>query len=181
MPNYRRPNVPGACWFFTVALADRTSLALVEHVDRLREAVAAVRRRHPFRIDAMVVLPDHLHAVWTLPEGDAGISVRWSLIKATFTRAVGRDGRPIPLGRRPGERALWQRRFWDHLIRDETDYARHVDYCHINPMKHGLVRRVSDWPFSTFHRAVRAGLHAEDWAGTAEEPKRFGERRLPEP
>ena len=123
----------------------------------------------------MVVLPDHLHAVWTLPEGDGDFSLRWSLIKGDFTRNLTRQGRQISLGRRESERGLWQRRFWEHLIRDDEDYSRHVDYCHINPMKHGLVRRVADWPYSTFHRAVRLGICAEDWAGEVETPGHFGE------
>ena len=123
----------------------------------------------------MVVLPDHIHAVWTLPDGDGDYSLRWSLIKGDFTRCLTRGGRHVAAGRRLAERGLWQRRFWEHLIRDDADYGRHVDYCHINPMKHGLVRRVIDWPYSTFHRAVRQGIYAEDWAGVADIPGSFGE------
>lgn len=115
----------------------------------------------------MVVLPDHLHAVWTLPDDDPDISKRWYLIKLGFTRRLSARGIDLPRGRRVGERALWQRRFWEHLIRDDDDFARHVDYCHINPMKHGLVTRVADWPHSSFHRAVRDGIYAPDWAGDA--------------
>ena len=175
MPNYRRYRVPGGCWFFTVTLADRSSRLLVEQMDALRLAVARVRDRHPFHIDAMVILPDHLHAIWTLPEGDTDFSRRWYLIKVAFTRSVVASSVAVPRGRRPGERALWQRRFWEHLIRDENDYARHFDYCHINPMKHGLVAHIADWPHSSFHRAVRDGIYDADWAGTAEPVGVFGE------
>jgi len=152
-----------------VALANRSSDLLVRHVDELRGSIRSVRDRHPFRIDAMVVLPDHLHAVWTLPEDDADYSTLWYLIKLGFTRRLIATGVAVPQGRRAGERGLWQRRFWEHLIRDDEDYARHIDYCHINPMKHGLVARVADWPHSSFHRAVRDGLYASDWAGDAAE------------
>lgn len=175
MPNYRRCRVPGGCWFFTVTLNDRRSGILVECVDALRDAVAKVHARHPFHIDAMVILPDHIHAIWTLPEGDTDFSRRWYLIKVAFTRAVVRSGNSVPRGRRPGERGLWQRRFWEHLIRDEQDYGRHFDYCHINPMKHGLVAQVGDWPYSSFHRAVRDGIYAADWAGEIEPGGEFGE------
>lgn len=175
MPNYRRYRVPGGCWFFTVALEDRRSRILVDHVDDLRRAVKVVRSRHPFQVDAMVVLPDHIHAVWTLPEGDADFSRRWYLIKVAFTRSVLKSGVMVPPGRRLGERRLWQRRFWEHLIRNDEDYARHVDYCHINPMKHGLVCRVADWPHSSFHRAVRDGAYPADWGGDRESTGAFGE------
>lgn len=175
MPEYRRPKVKGATWFFTVTLTDRRSCLLVEEIDLLRRVFADVRRRRPFRVDAMVVLPDQIHAVWTLPDDDGDFSTRWSLIKGDFTRALTRQGRDVSTGRRLGERSLWQRRFWEHLIRDDGDFGRHVDYCHINPMKHGLVGRVMDWPYSTFHRAVREGDLSEDWAGVAEVTGRFGE------
>ena len=175
MPNYRRYRVPGGCWFFTVALADRRSRVLVDHIDDLRHAVATVRERHPFHIDAMVVLPDHVHAVWTLPDGDCDFSRRWYLVKVAFTRAVVRSSTPVPRGGRLGERRLWQRRFWEHLIRDDDDFARHVDYCHVNPMKHGRVARVGDWPYSSFHRAVREGIYSADWGGTVEPAGRFGD------
>ena len=175
MPEYRRPRVTGGTWFFTVTLADRRSRLLVEEVDLLRRIFGDVRRRRPFRVDAMVVLPDHIHTVWTLPEDDGDFSTRWSLIKGGFTRMLTRFGREVAVGRREGERALWQRRFWEHRVRDDDDFGRHVDYCHINPMKHRLVRRVADWPYSTFHRAVREGIVAEDWAGVADIPGCFGE------
>jgi len=189
MSNYRRAAVPGAIYFFTVALADRRSRVLVEHADALRAAFVATAREHPVRVDAMVVLPDHLHAVWRLPEGDADFPLRWRKLKARFTRAVGgawrqggRVGDPPTLDPWPrsaskirkGERGLWQRRYWEHMIRDAEDWRRHVEYCWVDPVRHGLVGAVRDWPLSSFHRDVRRGLLAEDWAGDVAEG-RFGE------
>jgi putative transposase len=177
MPNYRRAFVPGGCWFFTVNLLERRKTLLVDHIADLREAVAITRRDHPFTIDAFVVLPDHLHAVWTLPSGDHDFSTRWRLIKTRFARALPKRERLSAVRLARHERGIWQRRFWEHLIRDEADYARHVEYCHINPLKHGFVTRVCDWPHSSFHRDVRAGLFPEDWAGGSEASGEFGERK----
>jgi len=136
-------------------LLDRRSRLLLEHMDALRAAVRLTRRRFPFEIDAMVVLPDHLHAVWTLPEGDCDFPVRWRLIKMRFSKAVP-AGEPLDTTRRVrGERGIWQRRYWEHLIRDERDLRRHIEYCWFNPVKHGLVENVEDWPYSSFHRDNR--------------------------
>ena len=150
MPNYRRAFVPGGCWFFTVNLLDRRSRLLIEEIDVLRAAVQWSRARYPFTIDAWVVLPDHLHAVLSLPEADANFSIRWRMIKSRFVRSIPADEHLDAVRVARAERAIWQRRFWEHLIRDEADYARHVEYCYINPMKHGLVSRVRDWPHSSF-------------------------------
>lgn len=174
MSNYRRAAVPGAAYFFTVALADRRSRVLVEHADALRAAFVATALEHPVWVDAMVVLPDHLHAVWHLPDGDADFPVRWRKLKSRFTRAVGGEWRRSESKVRRGERGLWQRRYWEHMIRDGEDWRRHVEYCWINPVKHGLVGRVRDWPLSSFHRDVRRGLVPEDWGGDVVEG-RFGE------
>jgi putative transposase len=176
MPNYRRAFVPGGCWFFTANLLDRQSSLLTDGIAELREATRRTQARYPFHIDAMVVLPDHIHAVWTLPSEDADFSMRWRLIKSHFAKSIPKHERLSPVRRLRGERGIWQRRFWKHLIRDERDYARHVEYCYINPMKHGLVGRVRDWPFSSFHRDVKAGLFPEDWAGAVDETGQFGER-----
>jgi putative transposase len=176
MPNYRRAFVPGGCWFFTVNLLDRWQSLLVDHIASLREAVAATRQAYAFTIDAIVVLPDHLHAVWTLPPGDSDFSTRWRLIKSRFARTLPRRERLSAVRVARHERGIWQRRFWEHLIRDEADYARHVEYCYINPVRHGLVARVRDWPHSSFHRDVRAGLFPEDWASDGEAEGEFGER-----
>jgi putative transposase len=176
MPNYRRAFVPGGCWFFTVNLLERRQTLLVDHIAALRESVAKMRQSRPCTIDAFVVLPDHLHAVWTLPPGDADFSTRWRLIKSRFARLLPKQERRSDVRLARNERGIWQRRFWEHLIRDEADYARHVEYCYINPLKHGLVARVRDWPHSSFHRDVRAGIVPLDWAGEAEQNGEFGER-----
>jgi putative transposase len=176
MPNYRRVFVPGGCWFFTVNLLDRRASLLIDHVEVLREATRQTRQRYPFHIDAWVVLLDHLHAVWTLPPGDADFSTRWRLIKARFARMMPKDEHLSRVRQARGERGIWQRRFWEHLIRDEADYAGHVEYCYINPVKHSLVGRVRDWPHSSFHRDVQAGLFPEDWAGDIMAVGEYGER-----
>jgi putative transposase len=126
MPNYRRAFVPGGCWFFTVTLLDRRQHLLVDRIDVLRDAVERTRRDYPFAIDAFVVLPDHIHAVWTLPSGDSDFSIRWRLIKSRFVRAMPKQERLSRVRKAHGERGIWQRRFWEHLIRDEADYARHI-------------------------------------------------------
>src|ERR1700728_2577193 len=156
MVRYRRNFVPGGTYFFTVTLADRRARTLVDHVGALRAAFRTARRERPFAIDAIVILPEHLHAVMTLPPDDADFPGRWRRIKSLFTRSVATVGAVHP-GKRKGEYALWQRRFWEHTIRDDGDLARHIDYIHINPLKHGLVSRVMDWPYSSFHRYVRQG------------------------
>jgi putative transposase len=138
---------------------------IVMHVDALRAAVRATRRERPFHIDAWVVLPDHMHCVWTLPPGDDDYSNRWKAIKIRFVQALPRTERRSKVRIGKGERGIWQRRFWEHTIRDETDYARHIDYVHWNPAKHGYVQRVTDWPYSSFHRYVRNGCYPENWAG----------------
>jgi putative transposase len=122
-------------------------------------------------------LPDHLHAVWTLPPGDSDFSTRWRLIKSRFARALPMQERLNAARKARGERGIWQRRFWEHSIRDDADCARHVEYCHINPLKHWLVARVRDWPYLSFHRDVRAGLFPEDWGGDIETTGDFGARR----
>jgi len=176
MPNYRRAHVSGGCFFFTVNLLDRRRTLLVDQIALLREAVATTRRNHPFTIDAFVVLPDHVHAVWSLPPDDRDFSMRWRLIKSRFARALPKRERLSDVRIARGERGIWQRRFWEHLIRDEADYARHVEYCYINPVKHGLVERVRDWPHSSFHRDAEAGIIALDWAGDIDPAGDFGER-----
>ncbi len=162
MSFYRRMYVPGGTYFFTVCLADRESDLLVRQVDALRRAVRQTMAERPFQIDAFVVLPDHLHTVWTLPRGDADFSIRWGAIKSRFTREVRRVGfNPTlpqsPSNRLKGDAGIWQRRFWEHYIRDEADYVAHVQYCWNNPVKHGFVERPQEWPYSSVHRAIRRG------------------------
>jgi putative transposase len=152
---------------------------LTEYIDELRTAFRETRRNHPFTIDAMVVLPDHLHAVWTLPEGDADFATRWRLIKSVFSRHVATGERISDSRAAKAERGIWQRRYWEHTIRDPADFARHLDYIHINPVKHGLVPRVRDWPYSSFHGMVKTGIYPEDWAGdVSNDGAGFGERPL---
>lgn len=168
MVHYRRNRVAGATYFFTVTLADRRSRVLTDHVDILRGVFRRVRAARPFEMVVMVVMPEHLHTVWTLPEGDADYSGCWKAIKAGFTHELRRGGMELARNAK-GEYDLWQRRFWEHTVRDEADLARHADYIHYNPVKHGLVERVKDWPWSSFHRYVRQGLLPEDWAAGPED------------
>lgn len=167
---YRRNYVPGGTYFFTVNLLDRDQTLLVDHIDLLREAVRWVKVRRSFDINAWVVLPDHMHAVWTLPEGDADYSSRWREIKKRFSKALPITERRSAVRRRKGDRGIWQRRFWEHTIRDQEDYNWHVDYVHLNPLKHGLVNKVIEWPHSTFHRAVQQGLYNQNWCGGPRDP-----------
>ena len=166
MPNYRRAFIPGGTWFFTVNLLERHGNdLLMREIDLLRATVRRVRDKFPFHVDAWVVLPDHLHCVMTLPPGDSDFSLRWRLIKSGFSRALPKTERRSAVRRAAGERGIWQRHYWEHLIRDEADYRRHIDYVHMNPLKHGHVKRVRDWPYSTFHRYVSAGIYPADWCG----------------
>jgi putative transposase len=177
MVRYRRNFIPGGTYFFTVTLADRTSSALVDNVTALRMAFRIARQERPFTIDAIVILPDHLHTIWTLPSGDSDFSGRWRRIKAYFTHRLVAAGVPVKRHRN-GECGLWQRRFWEHTIRNEIDFEQHVDYVHFNPVKHKLVSRALDWPYSSFHAYVRRGLLPADWAGDVDEGRMdFGERR----
>lgn len=176
MSRYLRPSISGASVFFTVGLSRRGGTLLVDQVDLLRSAVHETKVERPFMIDAWVVLPDHLHAVWTLPEGDMDYSRRWGAIKARFSRSVRRAGfipliaPRLPCGGvnpalRKGQVGVWQKRFWEHHIRDAADFTNHVRYCHENPVKHGLVDRATDWPFSSVHREITAGRYANPkWA-----------------
>jgi len=173
MVNYRRNYVPGGTYFFTVTLRDRSSDVLTANIGLLREALRTVQRKQPFHIVAIVVLPEHLHTIWTLPDGDADYPGRWRAVKSAFTRAVVKSG--IAMARNAkGEYALWQRRYWEHTIADENDFRRHVDYIHYNPVKHGLVKQITDWPHSSFHRYVEQGLLPPDWAG-GDKPGGYGE------
>jgi putative transposase len=176
MPRYRRAKIAGGTFFFTVAIANRSDDLLVREIDRLRASYRAVQSRHPFETIAICVLPDHLHALWSLPDGDSDFSRRWSLIKSGFSRGLAST---MPRSTRQvdkREKGLWQRRYWEHAIRDETDLAHHVDYIHFNPVKHALVPRVRDWPHSSFHRYVAQGQLPEDWGGDVRETSgEFGE------
>jgi putative transposase len=170
MPNYLRHWRPGGTYFFTHVLRARgDNDLLVRHIEALREAVRITRRKHPFGILGWVVLPDHLHCVIELPAGDADFARRWCLIKMLFSRQVPTGEMRSMLMLKRGERGIWQRRYWEHCIRDDEDLRRHLDYIHINPLKHGLVECVADWPYSTFHRSVQQGLYPANWAGSGEQ------------
>jgi putative transposase len=163
MADYRRWRVPGGTYFFTVNLLERRSDLLVRDIDTLREAVRRTRRERPFHIDAWVVLPEHMHCIITLPEGDDDFSNRIKAMKIRFVRAIPMTERRSGTRIARGERGIWQRRFWEHAIRGDADYARHMDYVHFNPVKHGHVTFARDWPYSTFHRLVKLGLYPADW------------------
>ena len=169
MPNYRRADSPGATYFFTVVTHSRQPWLTNNDVrEALREGIEQTRLRHPFTIDAWVLLPDHLHCIWTLPESDSDFSIRWTHIKQHVSRKCApRYVDPAKFNesqRKRGEAGFWQRRFWEHLIRDDVDFERHIDYVHWNPVKHGYVDRCIDWPYSTFHRNVKQGIYPMDWA-----------------
>ena len=166
MPDFRRLFVPGGSYFFTVNLLERLgNRLLVDNIGALREAVRKTKQARPFRIDAWVVLPEHMHMMLTLPPGDADFSSRIRAIKIRFNRTIPATERRSETRVNNGERGIWQRRFWEHLIRDERDFEKHFDYVHYNPVKHGHSLTVADWPYSTFHRCVVAGLYPHDWAG----------------
>ena len=170
MPDYRRARHPGGTYFFTLTLLRRRDNDLLtRHIERLREAVRTVRSKHPFDIHGWVVLPDHLHCIWTLPPGYFDFTNRWRLIKAGFARQLPKTERLSLVRTARGERGIWQRRFWEHAIRDERDYASHMDYLHFNPVKHGYSRCVVDWPYSSFHRCVEKGIYPLDWGGADDE------------
>ncbi|MBS4099324.1 MAG: transposase [Sulfuricella sp.] len=172
---YRRSDTPGATYFFTVVTFRRYPIfAAPENPALLKSALRYVMARHPFTIDAMVVLPDHLHCLWTLPEYDADFATRWMLVKSHFSRHC--DARfkssPSAARRAKGEQTVWQRRYWEHQIRDEADFAAHCDYIHYNPVKHGLTATAADWPHSSFVRFVERGIYPADWGN---DPADFAE------
>jgi putative transposase len=165
-------------FFFTVNLAERRLRLLTEHIDELRTALRQTRRHHRFTIDAVVVLPDHLHAAWTLPDNDPDFATCWRLIESAFSRSLATGERISRSRAAKGERGIWQRRYREHTIRNENGFARHLDYIHINPVKHELVPRVRDWPYSSFRRMVKLGVYPEDWAGdVSHDGASIGERR----
>ena len=177
MVNYRRNRVSGGTYFLTLTLYDRSSKILTERIADLRMAFRSVLRERTFRLEAMVVLPEHLHILLTLPTGDNDFSGRLRLLKSRFTHALVKAEMPLHRNEK-GEYNLWQRRFWEHTIRNEQDFTRHFDYIHWNPAKHGYVSRVVDWPYSTFHRCVGQGVYSLDWASDSVDELEFGEPGL---
>jgi putative transposase len=165
MSQYRRIYVPGGSYFFTINLLERReNRLLVTHIDALREAVRKTKNERPFRIDAWVVLPEHMHLMMTLPPGDTDYSNRIKAIKIRFNHAIPALERRDETRTAKSERGIWQRRFWEHTIRDDRDFQKHTDYVHFNPVKHGHVKRVRDWPLSTFHEYLKSGVYPIDWA-----------------
>jgi putative transposase len=167
MPNYRRARVPGGTFFFTVALEQRGTSLLIDRIDTLRAAFARTMQAAPVICDAIVVLPDHLHAVWTLPPGDSDFPERWRRIKYHVSRALDAADRPATLShsrRAKRETGIWQRRYWEHAIRSQADFQTHVAFCWSNPVRHGLVARPADWPYSSIHRDIREGRITPDWS-----------------
>lgn len=158
MSDYKRLYKRAGSYFFTVVTHNRQRLLTgPANIERLREAFRQTQNRHPFILDAVVVLPEHIHCIWQMPGGDEDFSTRWRLIKRHFS--IGIDN---PLNQRK-EKQVWQRRFWEHLLRDEDDWRRHMDYIHYNPVKHGYAQRPVDWPHSSFMRAVEGGYYSADW------------------
>ncbi|MCW8830834.1 MAG: transposase [Gammaproteobacteria bacterium] len=166
---YRRSNTKGGTYFFTVNLANRSQTLLVDNYHLLKEAIRIVKQRHPFHIDAMVVLPDHLHTIWTLPVDDADFSKRWGLIKSGFSRKLPKNELRSKSRQSKAERGIWQRRFWEHQIRNQQDYNQHIDYIHYNPVKHGYVSKPSNWPQSSIHKFIQNAVINNDW-GANEQP-----------
>lgn len=177
MANYRRNFVPGGTYFFTVVTHQRRPILTDSFAQQcLRQAIQDVRKRHSFNLDAIVLMPDHLHSIWTLPSGDADYPMRWRRIKEIYTRnylSTGMQEAEISTSRQcQGDRGVWQRRYYEHTVRDEKDLQRCIDYLHLNPVKHKLVSCVRDWPWSSFHRYVKMGEYSNDWGGS---PELFGD------
>jgi putative transposase len=178
MSTYRRYFVPGGTYFFTVVTHERRRF-LTQPISRqcLREALKCIRAKRHFEMPAIVLLPDHLHVIWTLPEGDTAYSVRWKRIKEEFTikyiQAGGEEGPRTNSRLLRKERGIWQRRFWEHTIKDDDDFEQHFNYVHYNPVKHGLVKGPRDWPYSSFHKWVKLGVYQPDWGCLDDGPVTF--------
>ncbi len=175
MVHYRRNFLPGASYFLRIALLSRTSSLLLDHITVLRDAFRAVRTQRSFVLGAVVVLPEHLHCIWTLPSGDADYPGRCRAIKTRFSRQIPHGEWRCTSRVKKGGRGIWQRRCWEHTLRDDRDRTRHVDYIHFNPVKHGHVSRIVEWPYSSFHQFVRQGIYPVDWRGGEARGGGFGE------
>ena len=172
---YRRVFRPGSTYFFTLNLKDRASNLLVEKIHILRIAMSQIKKRYPFEINGIVILPEHLHMMISLPERDSDYPLRIRLIKSIFSRQLPCSESISIARQRKKERGIWQRRYWEHCIRDEKDYERHLNYIHYNPVKHGYVKKVSDWHYSSIHRYIEADILCKEWGGCADEGRGFGE------
>jgi len=165
MVNYRRIYIEGGTYFFTVTLKNRHANFLTSYIDELRESFAFVKEQQPFKIIAIVILPEHIHCIWQLPAGDDNYSDRWKAIKSRFTRSLIKLGAELHKNNR-GEYDLWQARYWEHAIRNEADLSQHIDYIHFNPVKHGWADSVKDWPYSSFHRYVANEQLPANWGSS---------------
>jgi putative transposase len=168
MPNYKRNYKKGGTYFFTVVTGNRKKILYGDRVDVLRACFKECMQLAPFHMRAIVVLPDHLHCLWSLPEGDDNFSLRWKNIKASFTKNYIRqrdcaDSLATELMNKKGEKGVWQQRFWEHTIRDDRDFRLHCDYIHYNPVKHGYASTPGEWSYSSFKRYVEQGFNDADW------------------
>ena len=181
MSYYRRSTIAGGTYFFTVLTYRRQKILTQQnHIETLREAIKHVKQNDPFNIDAWVVLPDHMHCIWTMPPDESDYSKRWGMIKSSFSKQLKnklqRNEWITKSKQKHRETTIWQRRFWEHTIRDDEDYRTHMDYLHYNPVKHRLVKNVKDWPYSSFHKYVKNGFYSNDWGGCEiNDAKTFGE------
>lgn len=165
MPKYIRSQLAGATYFFTLPLSNRKSNLLTENINLLRQAYQRANALHPFTTIAICVLPDHLHAIWQMPVDDGDYALRWRMIKSSFSRNFGANNARSNSKIKHREKGIWQRRYWEHQIRGDVDLQRHVDYIHYNPVKHGHVINVKDWPYSSYHKHVAQGDYIENWGG----------------
>lgn len=175
MSNYIRSQVAGGTYFFTLTLAQRNTNLITANIELLRLAYQRANTLHPFTTIAICILPDHIHAIWKMPQDDGDYALRWRMIKSQFSRNFSANQQRSNSKIKHREKGIWQRRYWEHQIRDDIDLQRHVDYVHFNPVKHGLVNQVKDWPHSTFHRYVKEGVYAENWGNGFDEKGAFGE------
>jgi putative transposase len=164
--NYRRLRIPGGTYFFTLVTFNRKHIFDSPlYIETLRASFKIAMKSHPFRIDAHVILPDHIHMIWTLPHGDDNYPIRWSIIKNIFSRQMNKSMKsvePIYKGAK-GEAGFWQRRYWEHYIRDEIDLNNHIDYIHFNPVKHGYVNNPEEWELSSFKKYCQQGYYVGNW------------------
>ncbi|WP_392537953.1 transposase [Legionella sp. 227] len=172
---YRRVFRPGSTYFFTLNLKDRASNLLVQNIHVLRKTMSQIKKRYPFEINGIVILPEHLHMMISLPKGDSDYPLRIRLIKSNFSRQLPCNESIRFARQRKKERGIWQRRYWEHCIRDEKDYERHLNYIHYNPVKHGYVKKASDWHYSSIHRYIDAEILCKEWGGCSDKDRGFGE------
>jgi len=178
MPSYRRTLIKGASYFFTLVSFQRQPILCDKPIrEALRNAIKLTQKKYPFNIDAWILMPDHLHCIWTLPEKDSDYSVRWNQIKRRVSiecKQYKKQSLMNTSKSKHRESTIWQRRFWEHQIRDDADYKRHFDYIHFNPVKHGLVNSPNQWEYSTFHKAVKDNVYDKNW-GAYENPELYGD------